>query len=342
MRKTVKQMYVHGEPKGKIIPMRGLRQGDPISPYLLLLCAKRLIAMLRRDEREGLISGISMCREAPKISHLLFADDCIIFGKTSVREGNRVLKVLDDYERELGQKLDREKTSLFFSKNIRMEIQEEIKNNFGAQIINKHERYLGLPTLVGRGKRKAFNRIKDQVGRKIAGWKCKLLSNAGREILIKVVAQATTTYMMSCFKLPDPLCGELNALVSQFWWVQKEKERKMVWILWEKMCMPKSEGGMGFKDLKAFNLALLAKQGWRLNQHPDSFTHRVFKAKYFVECTFMEAQVGKKPSYVWRSLMAAKETIEVGSRWLIENGRKVNIWRDKWLPSPHSFKVISP
>ena len=170
----------------------------------------------------------------------------------------------------------------------------------------------------------------------------KLLSNAGREILIKAVAQATATYTMSCFKLPDFLCRELNALVSQFWWGQKEKERKMAWISWKKMCTPKSEGGMGFKDLKAFNLALLAKQGWRLNQYPDSLTHRVFKAKYFAKCTFMEAQVGKKPSYVWRSLMAAKETIEAGSRWLIGNGRKVNIWRDRWLPLPDSSKVISP
>ena len=56
---------------------------------------------------------------------------------------------------------------------------------------------------------------------------------------------------------------------------------------------------MGFKDLKAFNLALLAKQGWRLNQNPDLLTYRVFKAKYFAGCSFMEAQVGKKPSYVW-------------------------------------------
>ncbi|KAL0014096.1 hypothetical protein SO802_001165 [Lithocarpus litseifolius] len=71
-------------------------------------------------------------------------------------------------------------------------------------------------------------------------------------------------------------------------------------------------------------------------------THRVFKAKYFAECTFMEAQVGKKPSYMWRSLMAAKEIIEAGSRWLIGNGRKVHIWRDRWLPSPDSFRVISP
>lgn len=84
--------------------------------------------------------------------------------------------------------MNREKTSLFFSKNTKREIQEEIKTNFGAQIIHKHERYLELPTLGRRGKKKDFNRIKDQVGRKIAGWKGKLLSNAGREILIKVVA----------------------------------------------------------------------------------------------------------------------------------------------------------
>ena len=99
---------------------------------------------------------------------------------------------------------------------------------------------------------------------------------------------------------------------------------------------------MGFKDLKAFNLALLAKQWWRLSQNSNFLTHRVFKAKCFADCSFMEAQVGKKPSYVWRSLMATKETIKAGSRWLVGNGRKVNIWHDRWLPSPDSFKVISP
>lgn len=173
-------VLINGEPKGKITSTKGLCQRDPISPYLFLLCAKGLKAMLWREEREGLISGISVCRGAPRISHLLFTVDYIIFGEASGREGNRVLKVLDDYERESGQKLNREKTSLFFSKNTRREIQEEIKNSFGAQIIPKHERYLGLPNLVGKGERKAFNGIKDQVGRKIVGWKGKLLSNAGR------------------------------------------------------------------------------------------------------------------------------------------------------------------
>lgn len=139
-----------------------------------------------------------------------------------------------------------------------------MKQKFGAQIIQHHEKYLGLPLLVGKGKRKAFNRIKDQVGRKIASWKGKLLSNGGREILIKAVAQAMPTYIMSCFKLSKSLCKEMNSMMSNFWWGQKEKERKMAWISWEKLFTSKMEGGggMGFRDLKAFNLTLLAKQ-WR-------------------------------------------------------------------------------
>jgi len=205
------------------------------------------------------------------------------------------MKVLKDYESS--QKLNKEKTSLFFSKNTSRDVQNHVKQQFGAQIIQHHEKYLGLPPLVGKGKRKDFNKIENQVGRKIVGWKGKLLSNAGREILIKVVAQATPTYMMSCFKLPDTLCKELNAMMSKFWWGQKEKERKMAWVSWEKLCTPKVEGGMGFRDLKAFDLALLAKQGWRIQQNPSSLIHRVFKAKYFTSIPFKEAQLGSHPSY---------------------------------------------
>ena len=112
---------------------------------------------------------------------------------------------------------------------------------------------------------------------------------AGREILIKAVAQATPMYTMNCFKLPDSLCNELSSSIRNFWWGQREKERKLAWLAWEKMCMPKSEGGMGFKDLKAFNLALLAKQGWRLAQNTESLAHRVLKARYFPNSNFLEA-----------------------------------------------------
>ena len=107
------------------------------------------------------------------------------------------------------------------------------------------------------------------------------------------------------------------------------------------MCKPKADGGMGFKDLKAFNLALLAIS-WRLSQNPSSLVHRVLKAMYFPESNFMEAQLGKRPSYTWRSLMAAREVLDRGLRWNIGNGQSVRICANRWLPTPHSFKVISP
>ena len=259
---TVKySVLINGEAKGKIIPTRGLRQGDPISPYLFLLCVEGLSTMIKKEERDGLSKGVAINREAPRISHLLFADDSIVFCRASIEECDRVLKVLEDYEGESGQKLNKEKTFLFFSKNTPRETKEYMQQKFGAQIIQPYEKYLGLPSLIGKGKRKAFNRIKDQVGRHIVGWKGRLLSNAGREVLIKAVAQATPTYTMSCFKLLDSLCNELNSMMSNFWWGQKEKERKMVWMSWKKMCTTKEKGGMGFRDLKAFNLALLTKQG---------------------------------------------------------------------------------
>ncbi|XP_075665676.1 putative mitochondrial protein AtMg00310 [Castanea sativa] len=102
---------------------------------------------------------------------------------------------------------------------------------------------------------------------------------------------------MSCFKLPDSLCKDLGALTSRFWWGQKKEERKIPWVAWDKLCTPKTDGGMGFRDLRAFNLALLAKQGWRLLKNHNTLFYQVFKAKYFANSTFLEAQLGKRSSY---------------------------------------------
>lgn len=148
--------------------------------------------------------------------YLLFAVDGIIFCRATMEEGNWVIKDLKDYEEVSGQKLNKEKTSLFFGKNTTREIQEGAKDLFGAQIIQQQEKYLGLPPMVGRGRKKAFSQIKDQVGREIASWIGKLLFNAGREILIKAVAQPTPTYTIGCFLLPVSLYNELNSLVRNF------------------------------------------------------------------------------------------------------------------------------
>ena len=124
------------------------------------------------------------------------------------------------------------------------------------------------------------------------GWKEKLLSNARKEVLIKAVAQAMPSYTMSCFKHPNTLCDELTGMVRQFWWGQVKDEKKLAWLSWEKMCLLKERCGMGFQDLRLFNLALLAKQGWRLQTDPSSLFYWVYKAKYFPSCDFVDADMG--------------------------------------------------
>ena len=130
---------------------------------------------------------------------------------------------------------------------------------FVAQVIKPYESYLGLPSLIGKSKKNKFAQLKQKLASKHMGWKEKLLSNAAKKVLIKAVAQTVSFYIMSCFKLPNGLCEEMTGMVRQFWWGQVKNEKKVAWMSWERMCLPKEKVGMGFRDLKSFNLALLAK-----------------------------------------------------------------------------------
>ena len=119
------------------------------------------------------------------------------------------------------------------------------------------------------------------------------------------MVQAVPTYTMSFFKLSNTLCYEMTSMVHKFWWGLTNERNKMAWLSWDKMCLPKDEGGLGFRDLKAFNLALLAKQGWRLQTNITLLVHKVFKAQYFPEGDFLSAKLDNHPFYTWRSIMAA-------------------------------------
>jgi ribonuclease HI len=146
---------------------------------------------------------------------------------------------------------------------------------------------------------------------------------------------------MSCYKIPEGCCRDIEALLAQFWWGTDEKKRKIHWISWNKLGRAKNKGGLGFRDFSEFNKALLGKQCWRLITNEESLMSRVFKGKYFPRSNFLEANVGYQPSYVWRSMICAKEVMELGARWVIGDGKQVKIWSDSWLPEQSKLKVWS-
>ncbi len=324
-------VLVNGEPHGFITPSRGIRQGDPLSPYLFLICAEGFSALLRKAERDKRLRGITICRGGPRLSHLLFADDSLLFAEAEQRESRTLLEILKLYEESSGQKINMRKTSIFFSKNTKEEKREELKNLWGAQVSTQYEKYLGMPAMIGRSKGKAFAGLKKRLAKKLQGWNEQFLSKAGREVLIKAVSQAIPNYTMSCFRLPKGLCDDINALTANFWWGQSSSGRKMHWCNWARLCAAKEDGGLGFRDFNAFNLALLAKQGWRFLKNHHSLVFRVCKARYFPKCDFMQAKIGTNPSFIWRSILSARETIQEGMFWKVGDGRTIRVWDDRWL-----------
>ncbi|CAK9165056.1 unnamed protein product [Ilex paraguariensis] len=135
--------------------------------------------------------------------------------------------------------------------------------------------------LVSMSKKEIFACIRERVWKKLQGWKEQLLSKAGKEILIKAVAQSIPTYAMGCFKLPEYSCSELKSLASNFWWGQKEGARKIHWVKRSEMCKGKKNGGMGFRDLRTFNMAMLTKQAWRIPHDTNILFTRSRKGDIF-------------------------------------------------------------
>ncbi|CAL8164575.1 unnamed protein product [Prunus armeniaca] len=178
-----------------------------------------------------------------------------------------------------GQKINLAKSAIAFNPNTPVQLRNEVSSILAIPIVEFHEKYLGLPTVIGRKKKDCFNGIKERLRKKLNGWKEKLLSKAGKALLIKAVAQSIPNYAMGVFKLPD-------------------------------------EGGMGFRDLESFNKALVAMQCWRLLTNEHTMIHKVLKARYFPNCNFLEAGCELLLSGLRKRIGDGQETLVYGDAWI--------------------------
>ncbi|XP_048591584.1 uncharacterized protein LOC125576203 [Brassica napus] len=209
----------------------------------------------------------------------------------------------------------------------------EIKDVLGIHNDGGMGKYLGIPEDISGSKCKLFAFLKDNLMHRVNGWTGRWLSKGGKEVMIKSILLALPTYVMSTFLLPLEICENLASAIAQFWWSSNPPKRGIHWAKWEKVCLPKEEGGIGFRLIHEFNLALLAKQLWRLTQYPDSLVARVLRGRYYRMTSPLREVSASNPSYVWTSIYAARKLLLLGIRQKIHSGYEIKVWEDQWIPT---------
>jgi hypothetical protein len=243
------QIIINGQPSKSFRPERRLRQGDPLSPYLFIMCADVFSGLIHKAATLKEIHGLKVARSAPQLSHLFFADDSLLFTRASTHEATKILSILHTYQQASGQLVNLDKSEASFSRNVPIEVKNMICNMMGAKAVEAQSRYIGFPIPFGRSKKVVFSFVMDRVWKKVKGWKERFLSKAGKETLIKAVAQAIPNYILSCYQMPVGCCNDIDSMLAKFWWGSNEEKRKIHWMSWERLSRAKNDGGMGFRGM---------------------------------------------------------------------------------------------
>ena len=254
----------NGEALELFNPSRGIRQGDPLSSYLFILCMEYLGHLIDKKCMEEVCKPLKASRDNIGISHLFFADDLILFAKVDEDSCETISEVLDEFCEESGQKVSVDKSRIYFSPNVQAELRREICSRLGIQATANIGNYLGFPIKHKGVPRNRMNFIVERVMNKLAGWKARFLSFAGRSVLVKSVMSSIPNYVMQAASLLAHLCEKLDKINQDFLWGSTSEKRRLHLVGWSKIIRPKEEGGFGIQGARAKNLALLAKLNWRM------------------------------------------------------------------------------
>ncbi|XP_057426577.1 uncharacterized protein LOC130720010 [Lotus japonicus] len=322
---------INGFVSESLTPERGLRQGDPLSPYLFVLAADVLSHLLLKAQSEGRLKGIQLAPTAPCITHLLFADDSLLFARAHPQELYQLMEILNTFSLASGQRINTAKSGIICSPLLPAHRRNQIASILNMQIWTSPGQYLGLPGIWGRNRTTALAWVKDRILGKLEGWKETMLNQAGKEVLIKSVIQAIPSYAMAIVQFPKSFCLSLHAIVSRFWWRGYKKDRGIHWRRWNYMSKKKIEGGLGFRDFQHQNVACLTKQAWRLEENPNALWASILKAVYYPNTNFLQASTGRRASWMWKSILEGRNLLRRKGRWSIGKGETARIWGDPWL-----------
>jgi len=306
-------------------PLMVFDKGDPLSPYLFILCMEKLSAAINNAFNQGMWEPIRINNTGPHLYHLLFADDVLLFIKAKSSQ----FKVVSEICKASGLKINLSKSRAFFSSGTPQAKIQKITTLSGIRSTTALDKYLGFPILKGRPKRSYFLFIIEKMQNRLASWKGKLLNKAGRLTLYSSVLSSIPTYYMQISWLPQNICDNIDQTTRNFIW-KGNTSRGVHLVNWKQVASPKLTGGLGIRAARDANTVLLGKLVWNMVQTTDKLWVNIISRKYTNGSKFLfDASGQHHSSPTWSSIIHARNVLKSGYSWRAGSCNS-SFWYSNW------------
>jgi len=268
---------------------RGLRQGDPLSPFLFIIMAEVLSQMLINANQLGLVRGLVVGAKRVNISHLQFADDTLIFSEAEEEYLRNIKSIMLSFQTFSGLAVNYKKSGLIvLGKDDTWA--RDAANRLGCILVHLPITYLGVPLGASTKKASSWQGILEKVHKRLSSWKSSCLSRAGRLVLIKSVLNCLPIYYLSLFKMPKKVALEITKMQRKFLWGVNKEGRCNALVRWEVVQKSKKNGGLGVNDLLLKNAALLFKWWWRYACEEGSLWRKIVNSIHNEDFTLIPSK----------------------------------------------------
>lgn len=331
-------ILINGSPTHPFKLERGMRQGDPLSPFLFVMVAEAFNHIMRRAIERGIMEGIEVGREKVMVSHLQFADDTLVFCPAKMRCIINMRRLKDCFHLLTGLRINFNKSSLICIGREKAWARK-IATRIGYQVAQLQITYLGIPLGANPRKEKTWEPVIRKVHDRLATWKAKVMLRAGRLTLIKTVLNILPLYYMGVFKTTVTVSKKLIKIQRNFFWYGDGEKKGIPLLRWDIITKPKEMEGLGVGDMVVKNVAMLFKWWWRFTKEESPLWKRTICSIYNINMqnnTPNELRRrGEGPRKTITSIdkwgNEIKEVIDQEIRMRLGNGRKMKFWKSKWL-----------
>ncbi|XP_057800164.1 uncharacterized protein LOC131015756 [Salvia miltiorrhiza] len=318
----------NGQSHGYFPCSRGVRQGDPLSPILFAIAEEVLGALFSNCVASRHLVPMTMKRGSIFPTHLLYADDILVFCKASTGNATTIQNILSFYGSLSGQSYNAAKSYVYFSDKVPNHLRRAVGRIMDFKKGALPFTYLGVPLFVGRVHANVLRPIHDKIVNKFSRWKGMKLSMAGRVCLVKSVIQSSLTHSMMIYRWPRSLLKDLDAKCRNFIWTGDASKRPSHTVAWARVCAIKEEGGLGIRSFSMMNKCFLMKRAWNIIKG-RGFGYDLMRDRYLK--TFGQVKGVAAPSSIWLGVRSEIPQLVSDSYCYIGTGELTSFWNDDWL-----------